>query len=52
MAEQTQVLNIINENYSMNFDTIEFVRDSGCVAYTICSNGCKYGDNLTKSRKG
>lgn len=31
MAEQAQVLNIINENYPMNFDTIEYVWDSGCI---------------------
>ncbi len=49
MAEETQVLNILNEHYLMNFDTLEFVRDSGCVAYTIWANGCKYFLRITKS---
>ena len=48
MTEQAQVLKIINENYPMDFDTIEFVRDSGCVAYTVYSNGCKYFLRITK----
>lgn len=48
MTEQTQVLNIINENYPMDFDAIEFVRDSGCVAYTVYASGCKYFLRITK----
>ena len=48
MAEQTQILNIINENYPVSFDTIEFVRDSGCVAYVVYSNGGKYFLRVTK----
>ena len=42
MAGQTQILNTINEYYPMNFDAIEFVRDSGCIAYTVYAHGCKY----------
>lgn len=48
MTEQSQVLNIVNENYLINFDSIEFVRDSGCVAYTVYSNECKYFLRVTK----
>lgn len=48
MAEQTQVLSILNEHYSMNFDTIELIRDSGCIAYAVYANGCKYFLRITK----
>lgn len=48
MTEQSQVLNIVNENYLINFDSIEFVRDSGCVAYTVYSDECKYFLRVTK----
>lgn len=32
----------------MHFDKIEFVRDSGCMAYTVFANGCKYFLRITK----
>ena len=48
MVGQTQILNTINEHYPMNFDAIEFVRDSGCIAYTVYAHGCKYFLRVTK----
>ena len=48
MTEQTQILNILNKNYPMDFEAIEFVRDSGCIAYAVYANGCKYFLRLTK----
>ena len=48
MTDETQVLSIVNENYPLNFDMIEFVRDSGCFAYTVYSNGYKYFLRITK----
>ena len=48
MTEQTQILKIVNENYKINFDTIEFIRDSGCSAYAVYSNGYKYFLRITK----
>lgn len=48
MIDEIQVLKIINEHYQMRFDTIEFMRDSGCVAFTAFANGCKYFLRITK----
>ena len=48
MTEQAQVLEILNEHYELNFDMIEFIRDSGCVAYTVYANGDKYFLRITK----
>lgn len=48
MAERTQILNILNEHYSVKFDAIEFIRDSGCVAYVVYSEGDKYFLRVTK----
>lgn len=46
--DQLQILKIINANYPLQFDNIEFLRDSGCYAYAIYSNGCKYFLRVTK----
>lgn len=48
MAEQAYILGVLNEQYSMDFDSIEFIRDSGCVAYAVYTNGCKYFLRVTK----
>lgn len=48
MAEQAHILDVLNEQYSMDFDSIEFIRDSGCVAYVAYTNGCKYFLRVTK----
>lgn len=48
MIDESQVLKIINEYYQMRFDAIEFIRDSGCVAFTAFANGCKYFLRITK----
>lgn len=48
MSEQESILGILNEQYSINFDTIEFIRDSGCTAYAVYTNGCKYFLRVTK----
>ncbi len=46
--EQENILNVLNEQYSMNFDKIEFIRDSGCMAYAVYTNGCKFFLRVTK----
>lgn len=48
MPDETQVLKILNEHYSICFDELKFLRDSGCVAYTAFSGGCKYFLRVTK----
>lgn len=48
MLENNQILNIINNNYSMNSNNLEFVRDSGCIAYNVYADGCKYFLRITK----
>lgn len=40
--EQTEILNILNDRYPMQFDALEFVRDSGSVAYSVFSDDRKY----------
>ena len=41
MNEQN-ILKILNENYSISFQRIEFIRDSGCLAYAVYSENSKY----------
>lgn len=46
--KEAQILDVINEHYAMNFDSIEFVRDSGCTAYAVYADGSKYFLRVTK----
>lgn len=46
--EQENILNVLNEQYSMKFDKIEFIRDSGCRAYAVYANGRKFFLRVTK----
>ena len=32
MTEQTQILDRLNQEYDMDFEAVEFLRDSGCTA--------------------
>ena len=40
--EQADILNILINHYSIQFDALEFIRDSGSVAYTVFSDNHKY----------
>lgn len=48
MPSMTQILRILNDHYSICFDRIEFIRDSGCFAYAVYASGCKYFLRITK----
>ena len=41
MNEQN-ILKILNKNYPISFQRIEFMRDSGCLTYTVYSENAKY----------
>lgn len=46
--DETQILDLLNSHYPMHFDQIEFVRDSGCMAYTFYTSDAKYFLRITK----
>lgn len=48
MIDHTHVLKILNDNYPMRFDKIEFIRDSGCFAFAVYDADCKYFLRITK----
>lgn len=48
MMDETQALAILNENYAFDFEKLEFLRDSGCLAYAAYSEGVKYFLRITK----
>lgn len=48
MLGQANILDVLNEQYSMIFDTIEFIRDSGCMAYAVYANEHKFFLRVTK----
>lgn len=49
MPEQHEILAVLNQNYPMRFDRVEFVRDSGSVAYEAFSGKDKYFLRITKA---
>ena len=48
MMEKEKILEILNEHYSVCFDSLEFVRDSGSMAYAVFSGRDKYFLRITK----
>ena len=48
MTEQTQILDRLNQEYDMDFEAVEFLRDSGCTAYAVHAKGCRYFLRVTK----
>lgn len=48
MTDETQTFTILNENYAFCFDKLEFLRDSGCLAYAAYAGGVKYFLRITK----
>lgn len=40
--EQTAILKILNDNYLMRFDHLEFLRDAGSISYVAFADSCKY----------
>jgi len=45
---EAEILGIIDAHYPMCFDSLEFIRDSGCRAYAVFSEGKKYFLRVTK----
>ena len=48
MMEKEKILEILNEHYPVCFDSLEFVRDSGSMAYAVFSGRDKYFLRITK----
>lgn len=48
MMEKEKILEILNEHYPVYFDSLEFVRDSGSMAYAVFSGRDKYFLRITK----
>ncbi len=48
MPGEAEILAILNTHYPMSFDSLEFLRDSGCVAYAVFAEGKKYFLRVTK----
>ncbi len=48
MKRKDWILDILNKHYPMNFDRIEFIRDSGCTAYGVYAGESKYFLRVTK----
>ena len=46
--ERTEILTLLNENYPMRFDALEFLRDAGSVSYAAFADGVKYFLRVTK----
>lgn len=46
--EDKEILAVVNDHYSLHIDRLEFLRDSGSVAYAAYSNEGKYFLRITK----
>ncbi len=48
MEREAQILSDINKFYTFDFRKIEFIRDSGCMAYAVYTDDCKFFLRVTK----
>lgn len=48
MADQAEILTVLNASYALRFDRLEFLRDGGSMAYAAYANGHKFFLRVTK----